>query len=72
MRIESRSFLVNHETGERRHMLCLIAENETESLQIDNCFGNHVKGDGLISSVKGEVRLSDGCAEHYLLLEKGK
>jgi hypothetical protein len=51
--------------------LVLAAECREESAMIDEAFGNKVGDDGLIADalVQVQVRLSDGCFDHYIYLE---
>lgn len=51
--------------------LVLVAECREESAMIDEAFGNKVGDDGLIAKaqVEVQVRLSDGCFDHYIYLE---
>lgn len=50
--------------------LILLAETKEESDMIDRVMGNKViDSDGLIAKGTCEVRLSDGYAEHYLLIQ---
>lgn len=72
MRIEARQFVKSHNPLVYKRQLLLICENEEESVILDGVFGNEVGKDGFIASVEGEVRLSDGYAEHYIRIEKKK
>lgn len=54
----------------RGNRLLVVLESEAESQMVDEAFGKAVDDDGLIASVKGEVRLSDGYGEHYIALSK--
>lgn len=52
-------------------MLCLVSESEEESNLIDEYLGDRpFDADGVGPVVKGEVRLSDGYADHYIRLER--
>ena len=55
---------------EEGEILILVAENKEESKLFDSVFGNKVEKDGLIAQIQGEVRLSDGFGEHYLVLKR--
>ena len=63
----------DHETG---LIFCrgvtLICENDGESRLLDEAFGSRVRDSGIIAAVSGEIRLSDGIGEHYILLRKGR
>jgi hypothetical protein len=48
----------------------LICENDGESRLLDEAFGSRVDADGKIAVVAGEVKLSDGCGDHYIWLKK--
>lgn len=51
--------------------LVLLCEDEAESKMLDSVFGDIVQPDGLIAVIDhGEVRLSDGCREHYICVER--
>ncbi len=50
--------------------LVLLVENKEEAALIDAVMGAKVELDGLIANVEGQVRLSDGHADHYILLQK--
>lgn len=54
----------------RPYGLVLISDSEEASKMLDEAFGSTVGEDGVIAMLIGEVRLSDGCVEHYLRLEK--
>jgi hypothetical protein len=63
VKLQARSFL-----GKR--MLNLVVETEEESLMIDEYLGSKVQdSSGYISSVIGQVKLSDGYGQHYIALE---
>jgi hypothetical protein len=65
MKIESRPRYIEGKPGDLRllhHDLAVIAENEDDSKVLD-LLGNPG------STFKGEVRLADGHAEHYLLIQ---
>jgi len=55
--------------GKPSHQL-ILRPTKKESKLIDEALGSKVGEDGLISVVAGQVRLSDGYGEHYILLEK--
>jgi len=69
MRIEPRQFLVSRNPLRHKKLLCLVAETPQESKLIDDYLGCVVHEDGLVTEVKGEVRLSDGYGDHYIRLE---
>lgn len=48
--------------------LVLESESTEESNLLDECCGETVDEDGLIARGEFEVRLSDGCHEHYVYL----
>ena len=48
--------------------LIFVAESEEESQLIDS-LGSNVDDEGLIVKGEYEIRLSDGCGEHYILLK---
>lgn len=51
------------------HDVVLLAETDEESALLDYALGKHVDPDGLIAKFTGELRLSDGLGEHYLLVQ---
>lgn len=56
---------------ERRHdRILLIPDRIEEAILIDAVLGDKVGEDGLISKVTGEVRLSDGYGQQYIVLQK--
>ena len=67
MRVEKRTLANGQE--EKAKFLILVSENKEESELIDEVMGNKVGKDGFIAVCVGEVRLSDGYAEHYISLE---
>ncbi len=53
--------------------LLLVSESDYDSLMIDKAFGSTVQDDdGFIANVSGEVRLSDGYGDHYIILKKNE
>lgn len=67
MRVEKRTFANGQE--EKAKLLILVSENKEESELIDEVMGSKVGDNGFIAVCVGEVRLSDGYAEHYISLE---
>jgi hypothetical protein len=57
-------------TGATPAYQLILLPTEEESKMIDLAFGSKVKDDDSIAVVTGQVRLSDGYGEHYILLEK--
>jgi hypothetical protein len=53
--------------------LLLVMENEEESALVDKALGSAVQNaEGLISDIKGQVRLSDGYGSHYISLQQSE
>lgn len=68
MRLELRR---SNATLPEAYDLVLIADTDDSAL-LDKAFGSRVDASGLIATVTGEVRLSDGCREHYIRLVRSK
>lgn len=66
MIVESRQF--KNEDGSVVDKVVLICESDEESAIIDLLGDDFSKDDGI--PVSGEIRLSDGYGEHYILLGK--
>lgn len=72
MRLEARTGK-DHMTGRiYSRGVVLIAENAGESRLLDEVFGKSVRPNGTICNVTGSLKLSDGCGEHYLWIERMK
>jgi hypothetical protein len=67
----SQKMIISKQTLFKNHVLILTCENKNDSEFLNWLVGNKtIDSDGLIGNVTGQIRLSDGYGEHYLILSK--